>query len=209
MTICGYFSCYFSVPHTVREGLGVPWQLGGDTASTADPSWPKSFLYHMAPHSAIKAEEEKERGGGEQELRHLEWQCLSSQETVMCNESCFPRSREHLPADRKLQMIFLFCFVCTSRFCHSSQSIFISTHEFSYFYTSDCLLHTTWGEWTLWNSAACWVKSQCVCRKVPCCTNSFLFISEKTSEFLWNHSSTKSLDLLSPYARGFFSFNFC
>ena len=86
----------FSAPHPAPPAsrLGVHKKLGGDTAGTADPKWPKG--YPTSYDAAIKAAE-KEKGGMFRVMvfvfpspnRHMWW------------SPAFLEMAEHLPADGK------------------------------------------------------------------------------------------------------------
>lgn len=60
--------------------------------------------------------------------------------------SALPDMSEHLPANGKWWMNSLICFGCLSCFCFVFWTVFISVHKFSYFYSSNSLLHSTQGE---------------------------------------------------------------
>ena len=122
--------------------LGAHKKLGGDTAGTADPNWPKGYSipYDVAQH--IKLGEEEGRGGCSEW-----WHFVFPGNRYVWRSPAFLEMAEHLPADGKRWMTSLFCFACMCSFCFPYETVFISTHEFSHFYPSDSLPHPTGGEW--------------------------------------------------------------
>lgn len=94
---------------------GMPGRLGGDTTWTGDPKWPKETFQTMWHHAQyMKLQEEGE---------HLQWWCLSSWDTVMCDGAMLTWMVKHLPAHGEHQINFLFCF---ARTCSSSLLIKLS-----------------------------------------------------------------------------------
>lgn len=61
-------------------GAGGAQQLGGDT---------KSAQRYPNPYSVVLSSKRWGKGG---RGGHSQWQCLSSQEVITCNEPCFPGS---------------------------------------------------------------------------------------------------------------------
>lgn len=69
---CRCFGCCCTVQHSACLCMGMGKKLEGDTAGTADPNWPKEYIYYSTvSHSAIKT-------GGRQRRRYI----LTSKEAI-------------------------------------------------------------------------------------------------------------------------------
>lgn len=109
-----------SLPLTIppASGLRAPKKLGGDTAKTADPHWPKghSLLAYKAQH--VKLREEEWRGG------LSEWWCLSVclPKSMLCMpEPCLPGDCWTPGCPREVVNEFLICFGCVWSLCFNPQ----------------------------------------------------------------------------------------
>lgn len=124
--------------------LGVHRELGGDTASTGGPGWPKGYLISLC-HPIIvvskKSWGKEGRSGGHSQCWHL-----SSQEIVLHDEPCFPGSG-WTPAciwDVVNEFLALLCMGLLLSLVNLS--LVVSTQKFSHFYLSNSLPHPTRGE---------------------------------------------------------------
>ena len=78
--------CLSNIP-PLTSRLGVGKILGGDTARTADPNWPKGYSMPYDVCSAIKARRRRNKGGA------FVYLCLSSGATATHTETLLPRKR--------------------------------------------------------------------------------------------------------------------
>lgn len=128
----GFYTNPVQIPSSVILKL-KRWE-GTPPGQLAYNNW-RDIPYHVVSRSAIKAGVKEEEGEG-----CSEWQHLLSQETVRCDERCFP-------ANGNQWMKPLFCFACTHNFCFIHRTAFVSTSKLSCFYLSDSLPCPSWGEW--------------------------------------------------------------
>ena len=107
--------------------LGVHEKVGGGTAGTVDPSYPRDIPCHATSCSACKARGRRRKGKMFRAMAfifpnvcHMWW------------SPAFLEMAEQLPADGKQGMNSLFCFACRCSFWFTYQTVFNSTHGFSH-----------------------------------------------------------------------------
>jgi len=122
-------------------------QLGLLTQAKGD------ILYHMTSRSVCKA-----RGRSRKERTFTVMAFVCSSSDYAWRSLAFLEMAEHLPADGKSWMNFLFCFAWAQGFFFTCWTAFRSAHEFSHLHPSSSLPHPTWGgseRVAIW----CWAAS--------------------------------------------------
>lgn len=115
-------------------GAGGAQQLGGDT---------KSAQRHPNPYSVVLSSKRWGKGG---RGGHSQWQCLSSQEVITCNEPCFPGSGWAAAWQWEAVNEFLALLWLSAKILLYLIDYSISAYEFSrIIYLSGSLPHPTWG----------------------------------------------------------------